>query len=111
VIKYNDMARRNGPYSIQCKYCGKIGMIKNGKNNQGKQRYKCIHCGKQQILNSKFVKYSYIPELCEKIFQTYCTIGFDNTCRLYKISKATLANIVKKYKNKVIKKKKKLSKK
>lgn len=44
---------------MQCPSCGSIYYIKNGKNNKGKQRFKCHDCGctyTQEIWNGHLLK-------------------------------------------------------
>ena len=44
---------------MQCPSCGSIYYIKNGKNNKGKQRFKCYDCGctyTQEIWNGHLLK-------------------------------------------------------
>jgi transposase-like protein len=101
--------------TYQCTACKSTNIVKNGKNQYGKQQFKCKDCGKQAVLNPG-EKYSQVQK--EQILATYQerpsrgvksqtqppirrSWGFDTSSmrgieRIYGVSRNTLSSWLKK---------------
>lgn len=78
---------------LTCKYCGK-DCIKNGKEKNGQQRFKCKHCKKSQQAN--YVYHAYDQDLNNSIIAlTKEGVGIRATARLLGISPTTLIKRIK----------------
>jgi transposase-like protein len=55
--------------SIKCYHCGSEKLVKNGLAPNGKQKYKCLQCGKQSRENPSEKGYS--DERREEILRAY----------------------------------------
>ena len=89
------MASRWGPSCIGlghekmvCKFCGGT-CVKNGYQDNGKQRYQCKHCHKKQQADYSY--HAYIPEL-NRIISSYIKegVGIRGITRILDISTTTL---------------------
>jgi transposase-like protein len=49
--------------SIQCKHCGSVSAVKNGRTDNKKQRYKCKECAKVFRIGDHRQKYSFEQKL------------------------------------------------
>jgi insertion element IS1 protein InsB len=80
--------------TYQCTACKSSNIVKNGKNQYGKQQFKCKDCGKQAVLNPG-EKYSQAQK--EQILATYqerpSMRGIE---RIYGVSRNTLSQWLKK---------------
>ena len=79
---------------VRCRYCNGF-CIKNGKERNGQQRYKCRECKKSQQLKYRYNAYS--PLLNNNIVAlTKEGVGIRGTVRLLRISPTTLIHRIKK---------------
>lgn len=79
---------------LKCKYCGKK-CIKNGKERNGQQRFKCKHCKKSQ--QSNYIYNAYNQDLNTNIIAlTKEGVGIRGTACLLGISPTTLIVRIKK---------------
>ena len=81
-------ASRIGRLVPWCKKCGEENFYKDGKNNQGKQLYKCKKCGFRFIWTSDLPKRTFFSNIISFAVDLYSTIG---------ISLRTLSDRMKKY--------------
>ena len=73
---------------MTCKFCGGT-CIKNGHQENGKQRYKCKHCHRKQQVDYSYQ--AYIPELNRTISEYIKEgVGIRGITRLLEISTTTL---------------------
>jgi IS1 family transposase len=74
---------------VLCPHCNSHHIIKNGKNTNGKQRYKCKDC-KRRFLRDYGYK-AYLPDTNKQIIQfTKEGLGIRSTARVLQISTTTL---------------------
>ena len=79
---------------LKCKFCGK-DCIKNGKEKNGQQRFKCKDCNKSQQAN--YAYHAYDQNLNENIIAlTKEGVGIRGTARLLGIAPTTLIARIKK---------------
>ncbi len=55
--------------NLKCYHCQSENIVRNGKTNNGKQRYLCKDCGKMSRDNPKYNGYT--PEEREQILRAY----------------------------------------
>lgn len=80
--------------TYECTSCGSTNIVKNGKNQYGKQQFKCKDCGKQALLNPS-EKYSQAQK--EQILATYQERpSMRGIQRIYGVSRNTLSSWLKK---------------
>lgn len=74
---------------LHCPYCKRTNIIKSGKSNNNKQRYKCKDCHKRFI--NQYDYQAYLPDVNEQIITlTKEGLGIRSTARVLKISTTTL---------------------
>ena len=77
-----------------CHDCKSANIVKNGKDQAGRQRYKCKDCGTTKIL---VYKRKYSEEKKEEILRAYQErSSIRGVCRTFGIAKQTLSNWIKK---------------
>ena len=80
--------------TYQCTACSSTNIVKNGKNQYGKQQFKCKDCSKQAVLNPG-EKYSQAQK--EQILATYQERpSMRGIQRIYGVSRNTLSSWLKK---------------
>jgi putative transposase len=86
-------ASKTGRLAPWCKKCGTENFYKDGKNNHGKQLYKCKNCGFRFVWSSDLPKRHFFSNVISFAVDLYTTVG---------ISLRTLAKRMRKYFNIVL---------
>lgn len=80
---------------IKCYHCGSDEVVKNGLAPNGKQKYKCMKCGKQSRENPS--KKGYSEERREEILRAYQErSSLRGLTRTFGVSRTTVSSWLKK---------------
>ena len=88
------MIQKIKTYQCRVEHCRSTNIIKNGYNNRGSLQYHCKDCGARKVLNPKL---KYTQERIEEILKVYYERGsMRGVCRIFGVSRITLASWLKK---------------
>lgn len=80
---------------IRCRYCGADDLVKNGRSENGTQRYRCCECGRS--FQNEYSYNAWKPGVKERIeTQTLNSGGIRDIGRNLNISKNTVISELKK---------------
>jgi transposase-like protein len=83
---------------VLCPDCGSDDVVKHGRSDEGKQRYKCRNpeCGRCTFIRT-YAYRGYLPQVKEQITEmTLNGSGIRETARVLKISPTTVIETLKK---------------
>lgn len=89
---------------VCCPDCGSEDVVKNGKSNEGKQRYLCRDqdCRRRSFVRD-YTYWGYLPSIKQQITDMAANgSGIRDTARVLKINPTTVIEKLKKTRNKAI---------